>query len=390
MINDVIKTIYLFVFKFVFTVYNFLPLQRKIVMYVTFRQNAYYITKELQKRNDSMQVILICNKASFKRLQHFKDNRIQLISLEDKRQFFKRIYHLATSKIVIVDNYFPFLAVTNFNEKAECIQIWHAAGAIKSFGLEANNTFTRSKNSIKRFHHVYRRFDKILVGSDEMASVFKRAFGLKKDVFLRTGIPRTDLFYSAVEKEEIRASFFRKYPQSIDKKIILYAPTFRDHSDHKINLDIPFIQRELGDEYLFIIKCHPVTKQSVILPDQSNNSFLVIDGTYDVNELLQVADTLITDYSSIPFEYCLLEKPMIFFAYDLDEYKKERGIWTNYEELVPGPVVVDTESLIIKIKEIEHTYSSDRINQFSETWNKYSKGKSAENFVNYLMKKLRY
>ncbi|TDL32618.1 CDP-glycerol glycerophosphotransferase family protein [Jeotgalibacillus sp. S-D1] len=388
MIIDVIKTLYLALFKIVFSFYNMQPLQKKIVMYVTFRQNAHYILQELKKRPDSMEIILICNRTSYEGLLERDDKRVKLISLEDKRLYFKRIYHLATAKLVVVDNYFAFLAVSSFKKDVECIQIWHAAGAVKSFGLEDKSTTERTAISLKRFRQVYNRFTKIVVGSDEMAGVFTKAFGLEKDVFLRTGIPRTDLFYSDKEKDKIRASFYRDYPHLADKKIALYAPTFRDHPDHQNQLDLSFLQKELGEEYFFIIKFHPVTKQSIILPEQSGSSFLLIDADYDVNELLQVTDVLITDYSSIPFEYCLLGKPMIFFAYDLKEYSKERGIWANYDQLVPGPVVTDTESLIEALKQPAESVPMQRINMFCEEWNKYSKGYSSKNLVDYMLEKL--
>lgn len=388
MIIDVIKTIYLVFFKIVFSFYNIRPLQKKIVMYVTFRQNASYILHELKKRPGSMDIILICNRTSYEELLGTEDKRIKLMALEDKRLYFKRIYHLATSKLVIVDNYFPFLAVSSFKKSVECIQIWHAAGAVKSFGLEDKSTAERTAISLKRFHQVYNRFTKIVVGSDEMAAVFTKAFGLKEDVFLRTGIPRTDLFYSEKEKDKIRASFFVDYPEVAGKKIVLYAPTFRDHPDHQHQLDLSVLQNELGEEYFFIIKFHPVTKQSIILPEQSSSSSMMINAGYDVNELLQVTDVLITDYSSIPFEYCLLGKPMIFFAYDLEEYSIERGIWANYDELVPGPVVRDTKSLIEVLKQPAENIQMDRINTFCEKWNKYSKGNSSKNLVDYMMGKL--
>lgn len=388
MVTDIFKTIYLSVFKIVFTLFNLVPIQKKLVMFVTFRQNAFYITKELSRRPDNIKIVLICNKASYKRLSKIKDDRITMISLDSKYEFLTRVYHLATSKVVIVDNYFPFLAVTNFKRNVECIQIWHAAGAIKSFGLEAKNTVTRTKVSIKRFHNVYDRFDKILVGSDEMAEIFKKAFGLTKDVFLKTGIPRTDLFFNAKEKDEIINSFFHAYPQAAGKKIILYAPTFRDKKNHKSDMDFEALKKHLGDDYFFVIKYHPVTNSEIKLSKAIQKSFLFIHSGYDVNELLQVTDLLITDYSSIPYEFCLLNRPMIFYAYDLEEYMKERGVWETYENIVPGPVVHDVEGLIDAIKNTEVESVSIQNKQFCEVWNKYSNGQSSKHFVNYILKKL--
>ncbi|PPA70291.1 CDP-glycerol glycerophosphotransferase family protein [Jeotgalibacillus proteolyticus] len=388
MITDVIKTVYLFIYKFFFSIFKVLPIKRKVVMYVTFRQNAYYIIRELLSREIELPIVLICNKASYRRLKKFENNNVKLILNDNKLLFFKKIFHLSTAKIIIVDNYFPFLAATNFKKEVECIQIWHAAGAIKSFGLPANNTHTRTKISIKRFHSVYNRFDKIVIGSDEMGTIFKKAFGLKKDIFLKTGIPRTDLFYLDEKKEQLKSAFLKKYPMAAKKKIILYAPTFRDTESYDYKLDIPYLKKKLGDQYYLIAKLHPVTKQTIIAPDEVSDFFKLIDSPYDVNELLQVTDILITDYSSIPFEFCILEKPMVFFPYDLVEYSAERGLWMDYESFVPGPVAKDTESLVDRIQNIDKLFDRQAVKEFNEIWNKYSKGQSSKDFVDYIMKRL--
>ncbi|MGD7043301.1 CDP-glycerol glycerophosphotransferase family protein [Jeotgalibacillus proteolyticus] len=384
---DWLKSLYLLFFKLIFVVCNVMPAARKITFYVTFKQNAQFIIHELLELNDDMRIVLVCNRHSVETFKNLSDDRVKIISLESRKSFIRRIYHLASSKIIVVDNYFPFLAVTKFKRNVECIQVWHAAGAIKSFGLEDEGTLLRSKAAVKRFQKVYDRFDKIVIGSEEMASVFKKAFNVKDKVFLKTGIPRTDLFYQQFEKERIRSSFFNQFKQARQKKIVLYAPTFRDYSSHSHLLDFSFLGNELGDDYLFIIKLHPVTKQELIIPDHLKNLFLRIDAGYDVNELLQITDILITDYSSIPFEFCLLKKPMIFFAYDLDKYIKERGIWNNYHKLVPGPVVETNQALVKAIKE-EKIYNPEFYHSFCERWNRYSTGSSSKNLVDYILSKL--
>jgi CDP-glycerol glycerophosphotransferase (TagB/SpsB family) len=108
------------------------------------------------------------------------------------------------------------------------------------------------------------------------------------------------------------------------------------------------------------------------------------DSRYHINELLLVSDLLITDYSSIPYEYSLLNKPMIFFAYDLDEYMKDRGLWDEYDEMVPGPVVKDTDGIIRRIKSMDLSLNNE-VKEFSKKWNKYTFGQSSSNLIQYLV-----
>lgn len=387
MITDIIKSIYLFLFRLVFMWFNRRPLENKVVMYVTFPQNSLFLTKELLRRSQKMEIILICNENSYSRLAALEGEHVKLIEMNSSKEYFTRIAHLATAKVIIIDNYFPFLAVTKFKKNVRCVQIWHAAGAIKSFGLEANNTTTRTAISQRRFKRVYNRFDKIVVGSDEMAEIFKRAFGVRESSFLRTGIPRTDLFFSEEHQSILRDKFYRNYPQAQGKKVILYAPTFRDTPNAAFNLDFSSLATKLGNEYLFLIKLHPVTKQQIAIPEHALDRFIQVDATEDVNELLLISDLLITDYSSIPFEYCLLNKPMVFFAYDLHEYITERGIWENYEEFVPGPVVFSTEELEQAIQTELSTPSHRKVNYFCATWNMYSNGSSSKHLIDYVMTK---
>lgn len=388
MIADIIKSIYLLLFRISFMWMNRKPLQNKVVLFVTFPQNAYYLTEELKKRDPSMQIILVCNESSFSKMEELRSEQVQLLELHRLKLYFTRIYHLATAKIIIIDNYFPFLAVTNFKKEVRCVQIWHAAGAIKSFGLEANNTTTRTTISKRRFHRVYHRFDKIVVGSEEMADIFTRAFGVPSTSFLRTGIPRTDLFFDEHKKQELRDKFYRNYPHAKGKRVVLYAPTFRDTASHHMPLDFERLTRVLGPEVLVLVKLHPVTKQNLAFPSEVSDQLIQIDADEDVNEWLVVTDLLVTDYSSIPFEFCLLKKPMVFYAYDLEEYIAERGIWENYEEFVPGPVVFTQDQLEKVILTSDHGIDEKVVQQFCETWNLYSQGKSSEQLIDYVIKKV--
>ena len=132
--------------------------------------------------------------------------------------------------------------------------------------------------------------------------------------------------------------------------------------------------------YLLLIRMHPAVKMSV--NESQFDGVIDVSGYPNMNELLVVTDYLITDYSSLPYEFALLKRPQIFYPYDLAEYEQESGFWGAYEEVVPGPVVHSTEEIIELIGGDD--FDLERVAAFSELWNAYSKGKSAQALISYL------
>jgi CDP-glycerol glycerophosphotransferase (TagB/SpsB family) len=386
MVREILIELYLFIFKLQFFLLNWLPVKNKLTFVISFEQNSFYIYEELLKRQADCEVVFICGSSCYHVVKNEVNAKVLQLNTVHPISWVKNIYHLATSKTIIVDNYFGFLAAVTFKAGVECIQIWHAVGAIKTFGLKDQSLAHRSSRAIERFKKVYKQFHKVVVGSDEMAFVFQEAFGVSSDRFLRTGIPRTDLFYSDEKQQHIIDDLYRENPALSGKKVILYAPTFRDGSleNFEMKLDIDYLHQSLGAEYAVIIKLHPAIKNKHFLKNQYKNFILDYSDYRDVNDLLLITDILITDYSSIPYEYSLLNKPMIFYAYDKEIYQQERGLWAKYEEMVPGPVVYSMEEIVNEIK-LNH-FDYDRINLFSSEWNKYSQGNSSRDFVNYLYK----
>ncbi|HWI50358.1 MAG TPA: CDP-glycerol glycerophosphotransferase family protein, partial [Rummeliibacillus sp.] len=299
--------------------------------------------------------------------------------------YIQGLYHLATAETILIDNYFAILSVTNFRPNVECIQLWHAAGAVKKFGLQDPSVLFRSPAAIRRFKHVYSRMNKVVVGSDEMVPIFKAAFGMQDHQFLRLGIPRTDFFYNPSAIESAKREMLAKYPMLNGKKVILYAPTFRDQQldVQSIPLDFRDIIEQLGENYIMMIKLHPAVTQNMGTFDHP--LIVSVENDVAVNQLLCVTDYVISDYSSIPFEFSLLGKPQIFYPYDLEKYEMERGFWTNYNQLVPGPVVSTDDELVYVLQKDE--FDIDRIKAFSTSWNMFSDGHASSKLVDYLLKK---
>ena len=204
-----------------------------------------------------------------------------------------------------------------------------------------------------------------------MANIFMESFNVPSQNILRTGIPRTDFFFDKGKQEKIKLNFIEKYHKFKEKKIILYAPTFRDNQIKKydINLDIDQLYKALKDDYILIIKLHPMVKSHINYEDFYPG--FVFDFTYysRVNELLCISDFLITDYSSISFEFAFLKRPMIFYLYDFEFYKRTRGVLLDFESVAPGPIASNTDQIINYI--FNYNFDINLVCEFSEKWNEY-------------------
>ena len=307
----------------------------------SFEANLEFIAKELDNRNNSG--------------KNYEYKFIPKDSLS-----FANIRDFASSKYVfLVDNFFP-LAFMNV-EGMKWVQLWHGTGLFKKFGYDLLN------DEDKRIMEMFApKIDLVSVSSENVADIYARNFYVDKSKVKPFGVPRNDFYdeehLSDAYLSELRESFERDYPELKDKKLVLYAPTFRE--DPKNNavfdyFDIEKFLNELGDEYALAIRLHPNYKRfcdeehNIDLEDLTNRYDIInFTGFKDEQKLLLLADILIADYSSIMVDYTILKKPVILFAYDLEVYlSKERGFYFDYKEMVPGKMVSNMDELIDSIKE---------------------------------------
>lgn len=383
MFRELSINLYLIFTRILFSIFSIIPLKNKTVFIASFGSNIQHVRKQCLKETNH-DIIILVTKGTQVIFEPSERERVYLFEATYFIQFILSFYHIATAKFIFVDNYFGFLAATPFKESVKVIQLWHAAGAIKRFGLKDPSTLYRSYHANKRFRKVYQRFTQVVVGSDKMVDIFKQTFHLKEHQFLRTGIPRTDFFYDNHAIKEAKLKLYGIYPQLVSKKVLLYAPTFRDGEidNYTLQIDIDLLNEHLGNDFVLLIRLHPAVKH---ISSAINNSCLINVSDYpNLNELLIITDYLITDYSSVPFEFALLNRPIIFYSYDYEKYLVERGFFEDYKKAMPGPVV---NSTIDVIKEIQNNaFDYKRLAQFASEWNRHSKGNAAELLVKALYK----
>lgn len=382
--RELAVSVYLFVFRLIFTMFRFFPQKKKTTLVASFGDNVMYTLHALERQTEDHIVIL---KTAQCQVDFGETVRIQVIPFETKRlvSWIRSIYHLATSHVVFVDNYYGFLAATNFKPNVRCVQLWHAAGAIKQFGLKDPSNEGRSKRANERFQHVYNQFDHVVVGSGAMAEIFQESFGLPVERMIWSGVPRTDFYFNQPEMQVAADKVRDTYPSLAGKKVMLYAPTFRDEQldSADLALDVDALKQAFGKEYVLLLRLHPAIQQAF---ENEHPDFVIDVSDYvNIHHILVVTDLLITDYSSIPFEFSLFERPMVFFAYDLEAYGKSRGFWQDYQTLVPGPVACDTEALIQVIQ--EDAFDLEQVKAFASAWNEYSDGNSSKRLITTLYSK---
>ena len=250
-------------------------------------------------------------------------------------------------------------------------QLWHACGAFKKFGMStAELIFGDNRKSLERYPN-YGNLSYVTVSSPEVIWAYEEAMNLKdtKTQVVATGVSRTDVFYDQHFIEQSKAAVYSLCPAAENKKIILYAPTFRGRvakAESPDCLDIPAMKRALGDEYVLLIKHHPFVKQPPVVPEDCADFAMDVTKSLEIDQLLCASDVCVSDYSSLIFEYSLFERPMIFFAYDLDDYFDWRGFYYNYDELTPGPVVKETEEIIDYIRHLDTRFDQAQVHAFKE------------------------
>ena len=299
------------------------------------------------------------------------------------RFFFGKSYEMARAEYVFMDNAFLPLAFMKVRKGTTVVQLWHGTGTIKKFGQDVNTG---------RLYELEKKgnenIDYLIVNSDATREMYAGCFSVPIEKVKVFGLPRTDLLFCEQEKMVRTERFYRHFPKLKGKKLILYAPTFRDHEvdDPKLRLDVKKMVEELPEEYCLGLRLHPFVSDCFVMEEGDGDRVMNFSDYESLNTLLMVTDILVSDYSSIIFEYCVYRKPMIFFAYDLQEFSDNgRGFYRDYEEYVPGPVVQNTEELLRVIQKKD--WKSGKLAAFVKESYQYMDGKSAKRLAEFIKTK---
>ena len=277
------------------------------------------------------------------------------------------------------------------------VQTWHGtplkklAGDMESVNMGKNRNIDSYK---KEFFKESAKWDYLFAQNDFAAETLSRAFQFKKEII--EGYPANDILYTKNNEKDIN-ELKDKLGLPKDKKIILYAPTWRDnqyfkkgHYKFELQLELEKMQEALGNEYIVLLRTHYLIANSINTEDYNGFVYNFSRG-FDIQELYLVSDLLITDYSSVMFDYANLKRPMIFFTYDLEEYRDNlRGFYFDIEENLPGPIALTTDDIINVISDLNATVTKYQA-KYEEFYNKFchiDDGTSSKNSVNKIFKNL--
>ncbi|MFM9367032.1 CDP-glycerol glycerophosphotransferase family protein [Streptomyces sp. Da 82-17] len=307
-----------------------------------------------------------------------------------RRWSWRYLWALARAEFWIDNQGFPH--ALDKPARTTYLQTWHGS-AYKRMGFDETRVRMQNTPQRAKLQRAVDRFDHFLVRSEHDVHTLARAYRLPDEKLLPLGYPRNDALVAARARDE-REGRFPRPPLAArlgipdHKKTVLYAPTFRgtpkDGRKHQLQLDVRRFTEELGDEHTLLVRAHYMERAE--LPVCAPGTLVDVSGHHDVSELLCLADVLVTDYSSIMFDYALLDRPIVLFAPDLDAYAAERGSYFDLRERAPGPVVDTEDALLRTLADLKpaDTEHAERRREFAAEFGTHDDGGSARAVVDAL------
>ena len=311
-------------------------------------------------------------KASVKTRRSFKDK-------------FRAPFLLARADIIVIDDFNPTVKQLTFKPGVKVIQLWHACGAFKTVGFsrtgKPGGPFITNNN--------HRTYTHAIASSRHVARFYAEAFGMRMQDVYPTGVPRTDVFFDENYRTATAAAMHEAYPQTVGRRVILFAPTFRGNGAksghyplHLLDYDAlaAFCRRTNS---VFLFKMHPFVRDPVVIPEADADVFIDCSEAREINDLLFITDLLITDYSSVIYEASLLDIPMLFYAFDLEEYVASRDFYEPFERFVPGRIVRNFDELLAAMA--AEDYQKEKVAPFCERNFEYRDGHSTDRVIDWLI-----
>ncbi len=282
-------------------------------------------------------------------------------------------YYLLTSKVIVTDDYLRYMRAYKLRKGQRLLQIWHACGAFKKFGLDAPSKITKAEEIA-----THSQYSAVAVTAEKCRKAYASAFGVSENICLPLGLSRTDELLRNSDK--LKEEIFGKYPYFRDKKIYLYAPTFREINGERFEynpeIDWRKLSEALADDEVFVIRRHPVMNYKLCAESYNNIIDLSDESTL---ALTAACDVIITDYSSVIYDACLLDVPCVFYCPDYKDY--ERGFYLEFPDDLPGEMVTDGNNLLNIIRKTKENPPVDRIRKFRNEQIEMCDGHSTERTV---------
>ncbi len=373
----------------VFKFYSRKPVDEKLVVFAD--SSATLLPDNMTEIYERLNALGYDIRVFLKRKSSKKWYRDKIYEVINSYRFTK---YYAQCKCLVLTDYYYYAYANKPRENQQVIQLWHGCGAFKKWGYSTMDLEWGADRKTLEEYPIHNTYTYVTVSSEKVSRFYSEAFNCDENIIHADGVPRTDKYFDENYVLSARQKVLQKYPEIGNRKIILYSPTFRGSSKGKAKftqmLDFIYLKKHLAKEYVILVKLHPFIKKGMNLSSQLAEIYA--DFVFDVSKTLPIddamcaSDMVITDYSSLIFEYALLERPMIFFAYDLEQYDRERSFYFDYKSFVPGEIVTDTEEVYIAIRKNEKEFDRERVKRFKSDFMSACDGKSTDRIIEKIRK----
>ena len=321
------------------------------------------------------------------------DKSIEIPGNPKKVKRFSREYYkeVAKSKYWVTNGRHPARLTKKDNQVI--VSTWHGT-PLKKLGLDIGDIYTKNPNIKKSYIKHGNEWDYLISPNKYTSNILKSCFAYSRDV-LETGYPRNDILYNASENQIDQIKKNLNLPN--DKKIILYAPTWRDDEFYDtgsikftLKLELDKLKEAISNEYIILVRTHYFIADKLDLSEFEGFAFDV-SRYNDIAELYLISDLLITDYSSVFFDFANLKRPILYYTYDLEKYEGMlRGFYIDIHNEVPGPLLFTTEEVIDSINDIESIKKeySEKYDVFYERFCNIDDGNASKRIVNEVWKNI--
>lgn len=369
--------------------YKLVPIDNKTVIFISFHGRGYSDNPKAiyeEMRNDE-------RFKDYKFIWAIKHHKKANLKIEGAKiiEYYSipYFYYMSKAKYWIFNCKMP----TYISKKKNQIylQTWHGT-PLKRLGhdiqVDKDTTFYRSQMSADEMYKTYdidvARYNYMISPNTFCTKIFQSAFAIDRNRLIETGYPRNDILSNASTEDAVAIKQMLNIP--LDKKVLLYAPTWRDNQyvtkGYTFQLEADFHKWKdvLGDEYVLLFKPHYLIINEY-KKDTSLEGFLYsIDASVDISSLYIIADALITDYSSVFFDYAILNRPIYFYMYDIESYKEElRGFYIDIYKDLPGTIYEKEEMMLDDIS--NHVYNYEKLKEFNAYFNNHEDGNASKRVI---------
>lgn len=368
----IIFSVYTSIFKLIYTVFRLFPIKKNKICIRNYDGKGYgdslkYVVESIKKsvNSDELEIIWLVKK------KKCNDNYVTFVNINSLKAF----YHMASSKIWLSNNRIPIYYKKKKSQKY--IQLWHGGIGMKKIERQVENSLSR--NYIKTAVNDSRNIDYLISNSKYRTDLYKKYFWYT-GIILEIGSPRNDLL--VINDSTKKISIMNKLGIKNDCKVLIYAPTFR--RNHKLSYyDIDYemllntLQQKFKSNWKILLRLHPIISDYSDEIIKYNKNLIDVSCYADIYELLPFCDAMISDYSSIMFDFMLIKKPIFIYATDIDEYKRDRDFNISLDSL-PFSISKNNIELKENILNFKQDFFSNNVMKFSKQYGLNETGKASE------------